>query len=56
MMKHGQLNSRGLNHMTKSNTRCVDCGKKLSPINWKKAGLKPTKEVRCNECGMKQWL
>lgn len=44
-----------LTDKTKDNISCVDCGKHLSPIDWKKTGLTPTKEVRCNKCGMKQF-
>lgn len=41
--------------MTKEQLSCFDCGKRLSPIDWAKAGLTPTKEVRCNECGLRQF-
>ena len=33
--------------------KCIDCGKPLGRIEFKKHGLTPTKEVRCNECGLK---
>ena len=35
--------------------KCIDCGKILSSIDWKKTGLIPTKEVRCNTCGLRQF-
>jgi len=35
--------------------KCIDCGKQLGRIEFKKHGLTPTKEVRCNNCGLKQF-
>jgi len=34
--------------------KCIDCGKSLGRIEFKKHGLIPTKEVRCNKCGLKE--
>jgi len=34
---------------------CIDCGKPLGRMEFKKYGLKPTKEIRCNTCGLKQF-
>jgi len=35
--------------------KCIDCSKQLGRIEFKKYGLTPTKEVRCNDCGLKQF-
>lgn len=42
-------------YLTEHQTRCIDCGKRLSDIDWNSTGLTPTKEIRCNECGLKQF-
>ena len=34
---------------------CIDCGKQLGRIEFKKYDLVNTKQVRCNGCGLKQF-
>ena len=35
--------------------KCCDCDKELGRIEFKKYGLVHTKQVRCNDCGLKQF-